>query len=264
MLAYDPYDLRRTTEDFVEFTRDPNVLLKGADAAILLGVRHDTLIEWRLRNVGPPMVELPGIGRVLTDNTVGNPVVRYRYGDLVAFIWHMRRLMAMPPDAPHQAPAPRDGAVLLPKKPPQYYSGADDPLWTEREEQFHRRRQVYPGIVRQSPPKGQDAAGPRRRTHLSKAEFRRIAADAIADAGGGLSTIQITRHLLATTNWTPRRGGLCHPPSSLVSHRLRLSSDWFIAPVDRDDIWTLTDAAIAAFPQEKITANVKSDSSAPP
>lgn len=91
-MAYDPLDLHRTTEGLPDYPYDPNTLLEVKQAAALLGVHPGTMMHWRARKIGPPMIVIKG-----PPNTRTHSLIRYRYGDLVSFIWHMRHLMQAPP-----------------------------------------------------------------------------------------------------------------------------------------------------------------------
>jgi hypothetical protein len=85
-IDYDPLALHRKAGAlFPNWACDPNLLVSTEEAAAMLNVAHGALGKWRLNRVGPPWIKLPG-------RTVALSIIRYRYGDIIAFIWHHRQL----------------------------------------------------------------------------------------------------------------------------------------------------------------------------
>jgi hypothetical protein len=237
MSAYDPHDLYRTAEHPVEFTRDPNVLLTGHDAAVLLGMRPETLIEWRRQRVGPPVIELPGTGRWRTMNEVGNLTARYRYGDLVAFIWHMRRLMDRPPARPAAEP------VVQPPEPDR------SPV-----RKLSRRPWLPPARDRTTGP-----AVAALRTE-PQPEFHEFIAAVLRDAKNsgnaqtGLTARDITMWLQAGTNCADLFRNTLTPASVIAC--MRKHGDWFVPPATGaaargSGAWTLTSDGEAGLRRRK-------------
>ena len=222
--VYDPLELHRTTEGLPDYPYDPNTLLSNQDAAVMLGVRAATLVKWRKKGLGPPVTNLTGRPKGF----------RYRYGDLVAFIWHMRRLLHAPPNLDAAArrnwtltKVPRPKTVIL--KVPK---ASRERTWT----------------------------GKSRRRHMARPGLHWRIADIIANAGGGLSAAKIAERLL-TDGWTSR--GISFRDIGRMQRGPWLFPDWFAPPDKPDGNWTLTTKALkclAAEPPpmtpEEVTAEV--------
>ncbi len=81
------YPLRHPPAE-IAAPNDPDILLPTADAAGLLSVSERTLESFRLRGGGPPFI------------LIGRRAVRYRRGDLLAWIDSRRRVSTSDPGQP--------------------------------------------------------------------------------------------------------------------------------------------------------------------